>query len=34
MHRVRQLADNGSDTVTNAVALCPNCDREVHYVEN
>lgn len=34
LHHVRQLADNGSDTVTNAVALCPNCHREVHYGEN
>jgi 5-methylcytosine-specific restriction protein A len=31
VHHVRQLADNGSDTVTNAVALCPNCHREAHY---
>ncbi len=29
-HRV-QLADGGPDTVTNAVALCPNCHREQHY---
>lgn len=34
VHHVRQLADNGSDTVTNAVALCPNCHRELHYGEN
>lgn len=34
VHHVRQLADNGSDTVTNAVALCPNCHREAHYGEN
>lgn len=34
VHHVRQLADNGPDTVTNAVALCPNCHREVHYGEN
>lgn len=33
VHHVRQLADGGSDTVTNAVALCPNCHREVHYGE-
>lgn len=29
-HRIR-LADNGDDTVENAVALCPNCHREAHY---
>ena len=34
VHHVRQLADNGSDTLTNAVALCPNCHRELHYGEN
>jgi 5-methylcytosine-specific restriction protein A len=34
VHHVRQLADSGSDTVTNAVALCPNCHREAHYGEN
>jgi len=34
VHHVRQLADNGSGTVTNAVALCPNCRRELHYDEN
>ena len=34
VHHVRQLADNGSDTITNAVALCPNCHRDLHYGEN
>ncbi len=29
-HRVR-LADGGEDTVSNAVALCPNCHRKAHY---
>lgn len=24
VHHIRQLADGGSDTITNAVALCPN----------
>ncbi|WP_405127976.1 HNH endonuclease [Pseudoalteromonas sp. PB2-1] len=31
VHHLRRLADGGSDTVTNAVALCPNCHREIHY---
>ena len=31
VHHIRQLADGGSDTITNAVALCPNCHREMHY---
>ena len=34
VHHVRQFADNGTDTVTNAVALCPNCHREAHYGNN
>ena len=34
VHHVCQLADDGSDTVTNAVALCPNCHKELHYGEN
>jgi len=31
IHHVRPLAQQGSDTVGNAVALCPNCHREVHH---
>lgn len=31
IHHIRRLADQGSDTVSNAVALCPNCHRELHY---
>jgi len=34
VHHVRQLAEQGSDTISNAVALCPNCHREVHYGKN
>ena len=26
-----RLADGGPDTVENAVALCPNCHRRLHY---
>jgi len=29
-HKVR-LADGGEDTVQNAIALCPNCHREMHF---
>jgi len=29
-HKVR-LADDGDDTVENAIALCPNCHRQQHY---
>ncbi|HHY0457501.1 TPA: HNH endonuclease [Vibrio parahaemolyticus] len=31
VHHVRRLADGGSDTVTNTVALCPNCHKEIHF---
>lgn len=29
-HKVR-LADGGADTVENAIAVCPNCHRELHF---
>jgi hypothetical protein len=31
VHHVIQLADHGSDTFFNAVAVCPNCHGELHY---
>jgi predicted HNH restriction endonuclease len=31
VHHVRQLREGGSDTVSNAVALCPNCHKELHF---
>lgn len=31
VHHVRRLADHGGDMVSNAVAVCPNCHRELHY---
>lgn len=31
IHHVRRLADGGSDRVENAVAVCPNCHRALHY---
>lgn len=34
IHHVRHLADGGSDTVTNSVAVCPNCHRALHYSNN
>jgi len=30
VHHVMPLASHGSDTTTNAVALCPNCHRRCH----
>lgn len=34
VHHVVHLADNGPDTVDNAVAICPNCHRALHYARN
>ena len=34
VHHVKKLADKGSDTIENAIALCPNCHREFHYSKN
>ena len=31
VHHVRPLADDGSDRPENAVAVCPNCHRALHY---
>jgi hypothetical protein len=31
VHHLQKLADGGSDTVTNAAGICPNCHRELHY---
>jgi len=31
IHHLRHLADGGSDTTSNTVALCPNCHREMHH---
>lgn len=33
VHHVRHLANGGTDTTQNAVALCPNCHREIHHGE-
>ncbi|AOI99519.1 HNH endonuclease [Burkholderia sp. LA-2-3-30-S1-D2] len=34
VHHLRKLADDGSDTVTNAAAVCPNCHRRLHFSED
>lgn len=31
VHHIVQLADEGEDTVANAIAVCPNCHRQAHY---
>lgn len=33
VHHVIKLAESGPDTIFNAVAVCPNCHRELHYGE-
>lgn len=34
VHHVRKLAEKGPDSTENAVAVCPNCHRELHYGQN
>ena len=31
VHHKKQLAHGGEDTVENAIAVCPNCHRQLHY---
>ena len=31
VHHIIQLSENGADSVSNAVALCPNCHRRCHH---
>ena len=31
VHHLRRLADGGSDTISNTVAVCPNCHRQLHF---
>jgi predicted HNH restriction endonuclease len=31
VHHINRLADGGEDTVENAIAVCPNCHRELHF---
>lgn len=33
-HHVKRLADGGSDTMDNVVAICPNCHRKMHVLNN
>lgn len=34
VHHLKRLADKGTDTITNAIAVCPNCHRELHFGKN
>ena len=31
VHHKKTLAQGGTDTIANAIALCPNCHRKAHY---
>ncbi|MFL2787133.1 MAG: HNH endonuclease [Paracoccaceae bacterium] len=31
VHHLKRLADGGTDTIENAISVCPNCHRELHY---
>ena len=33
VHHIDYLANNGSDTIDNVAALCPNCHRKMHSLE-
>ena len=33
-HHLIRLADGGEDSINNAIALCPNCHRKMHIVNN
>jgi 5-methylcytosine-specific restriction endonuclease McrA len=34
IHHVDPLSEGGEDSISNTVALCPNCHRKIHYAEN
>jgi len=34
VHHVKHLASKGSDKIENAIAVCPNCHRELHFGAN
>jgi predicted HNH restriction endonuclease len=34
IHHVKMLSEGGSDTITNTIAVCPNCHRELHHGMN
>ena len=34
VHHIKWLARKGNDTLDNAVALCPNCHRRMHHLDD
>ena len=33
-HHIVWLSEGGSDTIDNTVAVCPNCHRKLHYLND
>ncbi len=33
VHHIKHLANEGSDTIDNVAALCPNCHRKIHILD-
>lgn len=33
-HHIKRLADGGTDTIDNVVAICPNCHRKMHVLND
>lgn len=33
-HHVQRLADGGKDSIDNVVAICPNCHRKIHVLND
>ena len=31
VHHIKQLSEGGDDSIENAIAVCPNCHRELHF---
>jgi len=33
-HHIKRLADGGTDTIDNVVAICPNCHKKMHVLND
>lgn len=33
-HHIKRMADGGADTIDNVVAICPNCHRKIHVLQD
>lgn len=34
VHHIKELANGGSDSLDNVIALCPNCHRKIHILHD